>query len=358
MRLVGRAVVRSVVRLRVILSVRLGVVLVVRLWVRLVVRLGVRLIVRLSVRLKVGLRVRLKVTRGRGATVASRAVVLGATEGSKGVSVDVLMLQTDGVVILVVLIDISGSLNVSGSAEALATIVARGATNGSATSVRPESLAKGIWTIVAATRGPAEVRGRMLNHGRSVDMLVLDVDGVVILILIFNFGVEDTGHRHIEALALIISGGATDGSSTWSTTTLSLSEGSHSRDLGAVPSGVAKGHRHHRRARVHIGVLQFSGVVILVPLVDLGIGLDTSGVGADEATVIIIARRSTDRGTTSLGMEVMLVLYVGLAKDSVYIQSKTTYTFSKLGLSSNCEQSHRDSADETLHDCGAWEILL
>lgn len=46
----------------------------------------------LRVRLKVGLGVRLEVTRGRSATVASRAVVLGATEGSKGVSVDILML--------------------------------------------------------------------------------------------------------------------------------------------------------------------------------------------------------------------------------------------------------------------------
>lgn len=244
------------------------------------------------------------------------------------------------------LIDISRSLNVSGSAEALATIVARGATNGSATSVRPEALPKGTRMIVAATRGPTEVR---------VDMLVLDIDGVVILVLIFNLGVEDTSHRHIEALALIIAGGATDRSSTWNTT---LSKGSHSRDLGAVPSGVAKWHRHHRRARVHIRVLHLNGVVILVPLVDLGIGLDTSGVGADEATVVIIARRSTDGGTTSLGMEVMLVLCVGLAKHSRHTKSKTTYTFGKLCLGSNCKQCHRDSANETLHDCGAWEILL
>lgn len=219
-------------------------------------------------------------------------------------------------VILVVLTDISGSLNVSGSAEALATIVARWATNSSATILRPGALPKGSRRIVAATRGPAEVRGR-------VDILVLDVDGVVILVLVFNLGVEDTSHRHIEALSLIIAGGATDGSATWSTT-LSLSKGPRSRDLWAVRSWVAKGHRHHRRARVHIGVLQLDGVVILVPLVNLGIGLDTSRVGADEATVVIIARRSTDGGTTSLRMEVMLVLYIGLAKHFRYIQRKTT----------------------------------
>ena len=255
------------------------------------------------------------------------------------------------------LTDISRSLNVSGSTEALATIVARGATNGSATSVRPEALPEGTRMIVAATRGPAEVRVRVHIHRSRVDMLVLDVDGVVILVLIFNLGVEDTSHRHIEALALIVTGGATDGSSTWSTT-LSLSKGSHSRDLGTVPSGVAKRHRHRRRAGVHIGVLQLNGVVILVPLVDLGIGLDASGVGADEATVVIIARRPTNGGTTSLRMEVMLVLCVGLAKHSRYTQSKTTYTFSELCLGSNCKQCHRDSANETLHDCGAWEILL
>lgn len=259
-------------------------------------------------------------------------------------------------VILVVLTDISGSMNAGGSAEALATIVTRGATNSSATTVRPESLLKAS-RIVAATRGPAELRGRVHNERSRVDMLVLDVDGVVILVLVFNLGVEDTSHRHIEALSLVVAGGATDGSATWSTP-LSLSKGPRARDLGVVGSWVAKRHRHHRRARVHIGVLQLDGVVILVPLVNLGIGLDTSRVGADEATVVVIARRSTDGGTTSLRMEVMLVLYVGLAKHSRYVQRKTTYTFSKLGLGRNCEQCHRDSADETLHDCGAWEILL
>ena len=318
-RRIGRAVVRSVVRLRVVLEVRL--------------------------------RVRLK--------VASRAVVLRATEGAKGVSVDILMLQTDGVIILVVLTNISRSLNVSGSAEALATIVAGGSTNGGATKVRPEALPNCSRTVFAAARRPAVVRGRVHNERRrSIDILVFDVDGVVILVFIFNLGVEHTSERHVEALALIISGGATDGSSTWSATALFLSKGSHSRDLGAVSNGVAKGHRHHRRARVHIGVLQLNRVVILVPLVDLGISLDTSGVRADEATVVIIARWPTDGGTTSLRVEVMLVLYVGLAKDSGYIQTKTTYTFSILGLRSDCEQCHRDSADETLHDCGALEILL
>ena len=285
---------------------------------------------------------------GGSAETLATIVARGATNGSAaaasvrpetlpiGSRVDMVVLDSNGVVILVLILNLGVNLDISGSAEALATIVARGATNGSsAASVRPETL----------------------PIGSRVDMFVLDVGGVVILVLILNLGVENTSHREIEALALIIAGWATHGSSTWRNT-LSLSERSHSRDLGAAHSGVAKVHRHHRRARVHIAVLQLDGVVILVPLVDLGIGLDTSGVGADEATVVIIARRSTDGGTTSLRMEVMLLLYVGLARDSRYIQSKTTYTFSKLGLGSNCEQRHRDSADKTLHNCGAWEILL
>ena len=53
-------------------------------------------------------------------------------------------------------------------------------------------------------------------------------------------------------------------------------------------------------------MLQLDGVVILVPLVHLGIGLDIGRVGADKAIVAIIPRRPTDRGTASLGMEVTM----------------------------------------------------
>jgi hypothetical protein len=100
-RCVGRAVVRGIVRLRVMLDVGLLVVHVVRLRVRLVVRLGVRLIVvltvrrvvRLGVRLKVGLVVRLNVPR---CAVGRTAKVLRATEGRKApgvrLGVDILML--------------------------------------------------------------------------------------------------------------------------------------------------------------------------------------------------------------------------------------------------------------------------
>lgn len=61
--------------------------------------------------LVVRLRVRLEVNRGRSTTVARGAVVLGATEGSKsmgvGLRVDILTRHADGMVILVVLSDIS-----------------------------------------------------------------------------------------------------------------------------------------------------------------------------------------------------------------------------------------------------------
>lgn len=202
-------------------------------------------------------------------------------------------------VVLVVLTDTSVSLNVGGSAEALATIIAGRATNGGSTGVGlSEALSKSAWTEDSGSRA-----SRVHMDRSRVDIRVLDLGGVVVLVLLFGLGVEDTSHGHIEALALIVARGAAHGSSTWDTT-LSLAEGSHSRGLGAV----AKWHRHHGRVRVHIRVLQLDGVVILLPLVDLGIGLDISGVRADEATVNIIARRSTDGGTTSLGMEVTMTI--------------------------------------------------
>lgn len=73
MRLIAGAVMRSVVRLRVVVNMGLRVVLIMRLGVGSEVRLGVRLNVRLSVRLEVGFRVRFEVaTRGsRGSRVSS-----------------------------------------------------------------------------------------------------------------------------------------------------------------------------------------------------------------------------------------------------------------------------------------------
>lgn len=169
--------------------------------------------------------------------------------------------------------------------------------------------------MVAATRGSIELRGRVHDAvSRRVNVLALDVDGVIILVLICDSGIENTRHGQIEALALIVARGATNGGSTWSTT-LSLAKGPLPRGLGAA---VAKWYRYHWRTRVHIRVLQLDGVIILVPLVDLCIGLDTSRVGADKSAIVIISRRSPNSGTASLGMEVMLVLCIGLASAPIH----------------------------------------
>ena len=113
-------------------------------------------IVSLGVRLEMRLGVRLEVPRRWSSAVARRPMALGATEGNKAMAVrtwvNILMLQFDGMVILVVLIDVSVSMNESRSAEALSTIVARGATNGGATCVwRPEALSKRPWRGVEAS---------------------------------------------------------------------------------------------------------------------------------------------------------------------------------------------------------------
>ena len=107
-------------------------------------------------RLEMRLGVRLKVTSGWSSAVARRPMALGATEGNKAMAVrtwvNILMLQFDGMVILVVLIDVSVNLNESRSAEALSTIVARRPTNGGATCVwRPEAPSKGPWRGVEAS---------------------------------------------------------------------------------------------------------------------------------------------------------------------------------------------------------------
>jgi hypothetical protein len=244
------------------------------------------------------------------------------------------------VVILVVFIDAGVSLDVSGSAEALATIIAGGATNDGSTGVAvrvPEALGKSAGaedTRRRASRTRVAAMGVRIDRSR-VDIGVLDLGGVVILVLLFGLGVEVSVHRHIEALTLIVARGAAHDSSSMGGITLSV-EGSHSRDLGAV----AKGHTDHMTVRVNIRVCQLDRVVILLPLVDLGIGLDISRVGADEAvsmiarrpsddgrtslgmevtmTMTIIARRPSDDGTTRLGVEVILLLYPKLADVSLY----------------------------------------
>jgi hypothetical protein len=58
-------------------------------------------------------------------------------------------------------------------------------------------------------------------------------------------------------------------------------------------------------------VLNINVVVILAPLIHLGVGLDIGRVGANKATVAVIARGATNGGATSLGVETMTVLDIG-----------------------------------------------
>lgn len=145
---------------------------------------------------------------------------------------------------------------------------------------------------------------------RCVNVLVLEFDGVVILVVVVHCGVEVTGDGHIEALAFVIARGATNSSAAIRSRT--LAERSHAGNLGSLLGrGVSK---CNTGTIVHILVLDVDGVVILAPPIDLGVGLDVGRVGA-ETLAIIVSRWASDGSTTSLGVgvETMLLLQNGLA---------------------------------------------
>jgi hypothetical protein len=288
-------------------------------------------------------------TTHRGATLRRLPSTLErSAEGREGRGngfwqVLILVLEIDGVVILVELIHIGVEMTGHGLAEFKAAIVSRGTTHGDATVGTRESLGsvRVVRTAARATHGSTtllrvetllkRLRGRVencrrrargsvefstgrateVNRGldcsnrRWVNVGVLDINRVVILIVVIDLSVEDSSDWHIEALAFIVARGPSHGSTARGA---ALPEWTHARDLRSLD---------HRRTEdsgsvvwtgIHILVLHVDRVVIFVPLVDLGVGFDAGGIRTDKAAVTIISGWATHGGATILsGWEAMFL---------------------------------------------------
>jgi hypothetical protein len=279
-----------------------------------------------------------------GATLlmlASPATLEGSTPGREvGRRVYILVLEINGVVVLAVLVHVGLEVAGDGLAEANSVVVTGRTAHSGATVGVSEARMAVLRTTTGSTHGcttlflgtPTLLKGRgrsieccggrtsgtaMVTMGRSVErrgrvdinngrvnVLVLDSNGVIILVVVVHLRLEGAGDGHIEALALIVARGATHSSAARGPT---LFEGAHARDLRTL---------HNYRVtevemvrRVHILVLQVDGVVILAVLVDLRLGLDIGSVGTDEATITVISRGTAHSGATSMGYRTILLLY-------------------------------------------------
>jgi hypothetical protein len=275
--------------------------------------------------------------------LASPAALEGSTPGREvWRRVDILVLQVDGVIILAVLVHIGLEVASDWLAEANSLVVTGRTANDGATVgmreasravVRPTTGSTDDGTILflgtptllkgrgrsieccgGRTSGTAMVTmGRWVERRGRVDVLVLDSNGVIILVVVVHLRLEDAGDGHVKALALIVTRGATDNSAARRATLL---ERTHARDLGALLNN--RGTEVEMGRRVHILVLQVDGVIILAVLVDLRVGLDIGSIGTGEATITVISRGTADNGGTGMGYEIMLLLYSSSAHMFVY----------------------------------------
>jgi hypothetical protein len=296
--------------------------------------------------------------------------------GRRGVDVGVF--DVDGVVIVAVLIHLGVEVGVNAIVEVDTIVLARRTAYGSTTSLdggmealrfiggrittggttnngaallvsSPALLESRTGKVVvlrntflglteARTRGAREdgrrVRDRGVNR-RSVDVLILQLDGVVVLGLLVNAGVEIACDGHVEDLALVISRGATDDGAALRPAALAadLGEGTH-----AGSHGNTVGHRS-RWGRIDILVLDVDRVVILARLLYIAVSVDV-GTHRSETTIVISTRGATYNGGSDVSMG-----------------HNTTSMNAVLGvlhsLGSNCQQGDGNSTDKALHcdDC-------
>jgi hypothetical protein len=282
-------------------------------------------------------------THGGAALLGLPATLEGSAEGREGRRVDVLVLDIDGVIILAVLVHVVVNRSSDRVAEAHAIVIAGGTTFGSTArnegTVIPIGAIGAIGTIgtivVAATgtshgstavlRAPAllpracrdmvvltvgvgsltessrraskagrravrRVRRCGDEDGRRVNIGVLHLDGVVVLGVLVDGGLDIGGNWHVKALALIIAGGTTHSSASVVRVQAALGEGTLAR-----PEDGAK------RRRVNISVLDLDGVVVLAVLIHIGVGVHIGArIGTVEGSVSIIARWSAHGSSTDV----------------------------------------------------------
>jgi hypothetical protein len=183
-----------------------------------------------------------------------------------GRTVDVGSVHLDGVVVLRVLVHVAVDTNGGRVTEADTTVLARGTTQGCATAsntVRRVGTAEG--TTVRNDRTGATTNW---EGGRRVDIVVLEIDGVVILVVLVNTSGNIDSDRSGESLATVIARGATYGSTA----------------LQGLPVTL-------ERSRIDVRVLDIDRVIILAVLVHTVVNRRSDRVA--EADSIIIARRTT-----------------------------------------------------------------
>lgn len=153
--------------------------------------------------------------------------------------------------------------------------------------------ATGVWTIEVRTalnrvlhnmsRRTLEVRTGVginrSNNGRSVNVLVLDIDRVVILGRLIHFGVEVASDGHVEGLALIVARRSTLSSATGRPAALERERTSTRAESRA---GVDV-------RWVDISVLDLDRVIILAELVHIGVSVDAGSIGNIESAVLVIS---------------------------------------------------------------------
>jgi hypothetical protein len=189
--------------------------------------------------------------------------------------------------------------------RAVVVVTATGTTHGSTTSlVTPALLKRGsrdmvvisvrVGSLAETTRASSKASRRMVRrHGgskdrRRVNVLVLHLDGVVVLGVLIDGGLDICGDWHVEGLALVVARRATHSSASMVRVQAALGERPLARSVD-------------QWRWVNISVLDLDRVVVLAVLIHSGVGLHI-GATIVEATVLIIAGRPAHRGATDMGV--------------------------------------------------------
>jgi hypothetical protein len=138
-----------------------------------------------------------RVGTAEGSTTLGDERSRATANGERRVGVDILVLEINRVVILVVLVNAGGDIDSDRSRERLTTVIAGGTAHSSTA----------LLGLPATLEGSTEARER-----RRVDILVLDINGVIILAVLVHIAVNRSSDRVAEANAIVIARGTTFGS--------------------------------------------------------------------------------------------------------------------------------------------------
>lgn len=164
------------------------------------------------------------------------------------------------------------------------------------------SMSRRTMDIGRSGRRSIKVRRRVhmdgSNHGRRVDVLVLDINRVIVSRRLAHISVEVASDRHVENLTLVI---------TRRTALSSAAVGPATLDRKWT-STWAKSRTRVHIGRIDVSVLDLDRVVILAVLIHLRVSVDVGAtVGTIEVAILIIARGSAQSSTANLRLEAVVV---------------------------------------------------